>query len=664
MTRILENIETAVLLGLVFLLPLSFTTLFANAFEFPKLVILVFGLGLAVIAKALLTVKKGELKLASSPIDFPLLLLGLAYVVSAIARTPNKMEAFLIPGSATVVIASVLLYFLLNASNAKEHLGKTLVFSGALVSFLSILAFFKVFSAIPQLPQILKNAQFTTLEAMLPQALFMAIVLPLGILVVVKESQPIKKTVGLVATILVGFGLILSVFNMLPGKPATPALVSLQTSWSVAVDALKENPILGVGPGNYITAFNRFRPITYNQTDLWATRFTAARNWPLTVLTEAGLLGFAAFVLIAWKVFLMLRANFREMGAKLEKANLNLVSLAVLSLAILLFPANIVVIVLIFMILLLNIKTNPFTVHLSAFMYGPNSTKPSKVIAYIVAIPAVILVIVLYVFGGRAILGEYQFKEAINAAAANDGRGAYELLQAAIAKNPYVDRYRTIYAQVNLALAGNVASSENLTDEQRNLVTQLIQQAIREAKATAALNITRSGNWEILARTYQGIIPFAQGSDVFAVQSFNQAIGLDPYNPNLRIALGGIYFAQGNYDEAIRIFELATYAKPDLANAHYNLAVALREKGETARAIEEMKAVLSLVDASSTDYELATNELEKLESSTPGTSQEEIPQTESLTVPQEEPEPAIEPQLELPEDAEPPSPSPSATPLP
>lgn len=662
MNKILEDLENYVLLAVIFLLPLAFTNLFTNSFEFPKLLVLVFGLGLAIIAKAIVTVRKGELKLASSPIDFPLLLLALAYIVSAIVRTPNKMEAFMIPGTATIVISSVLLYFLVNASNAKEKLGRVLVFSGALVSLISVLAFFNVFSAIPQLPQILKNAQFTTLEAMLPQALFLAIVLPLGVYSVIKDREPLTKTVSLVATILTGFGLILAVFNMLPGKAGAPALVPLQTSWSVAVDSLKENPILGVGPGNYLTAFNRFRPISYNTTDLWATRFTAARNWPLTILTEAGLLGFAAFVLLAWRVFLMLKENFKQMDKKLDKANLNFVSLAVLSLLILLFPANTVVIVLLFLILTLNMKTTPFTIHLSAFMYGLDSTKPSKVIAYLVSIPAVVLVLALYFFGGRAVMAEYQFRQALNAATSNDGRLAYELLQGTIVKNPFVDRYRTIYAQVNLALAGNVASNENLTDEQRNLVTQLIQQAIREAKAAAALNITRSGNWEILARTYQGIIPFAQGSDVFAVQSFNQAIALDPYNPNLRIGLGGIYYAQGLYDDAIRIFELATIAKNDFANAHYNLALALKEKGETERAINEMKIVLSLTDPASADYELARTELEKLESSGSTTSDTETPQPESLTVPQEEPEPVIEPQLDLPEGAEPPSPSP--TPLP
>ncbi|MEK7111887.1 MAG: tetratricopeptide repeat protein, partial [Patescibacteria group bacterium] len=172
-------------------------------------------------------------------------------------------------------------------------------------------------------------------------------------------------------------------------------------------------------------------------------------------------------------------------------------------------------------------------------------------------------------------------------------------------------------------LASSLAQKgEILTEDDRSTITQHIKQAIREGRATVTLNPGRSGNWEILARIYQAIMPFAQGADNFAIQSFNQSIALDPTNPNLRIALGGVYYALGRYDEAIRVFELAVLSKPDLANAHYNLAVAYREKGEIEKAIEQMKLVLSLVEKDSSDYELAKTELENLEKKRPATGEE------------------------------------------
>lgn len=658
MAKFLENLEKYALLLLVFLVPLTFSSMFVSVFEFPKLILLVFGLGVVLIIKALATIAKGELKLASSPIDLPLLLLVAAFIASSFLRTPNKMEAFLLPGIATAFIGVSLIYFLSNSMDIKDRLINTIVYSGGFLSLVSVLAFFKVFESIPQLPNFVKIPQFTPIEGLLSQSIFLLSILPLGFYAVSKGNGAIKKTFSLLASVLIIFGLIVSTYNILPGKPASPKLASFQASWSISVDALKENPIFGVGPGNYLTAFNRFRPITYNTSDLWATRFTVARNWPFTVLTETGLLGFAAFVLIAYKIVKIILTGFRQKEFKFDAQSLPLVSLTLISVLLLLFPANLSLIMLLFLVILINLKTNPFVLHLSAFMYGPANSKPSKIIAYFVAIPAIILVGVLFFFSGRAVLAEYVFKQAVDAATTNDGRKTYELLQTAINLNRFVDRYRITYTQVNIALANNMAGNKNITDEQKQTVTQLIQQAIREAKTAVALNITRSGSWEILGRTYQAIIPFAKGSETFALQSYNQAIALDPYNPSLRIALGGLYYAQGKYDDAIKAFELATIAKNDLANAHYNLAIALREKGETERAITELKSTMALVEEGSNDYNLAKTELEKLESKKGTTTTR--PETETLTTPTEQEK--AQTQVVLPEDASPPSPSATPTP--
>ena len=131
--------------------------------------------------------------------------------------------------------------------------------------------------------------------------------------------------------------------------------------------------------------------------------------------------------------------------------------------------------------------------------------------------------------------------------------------------------------------------------------------------------------------------------------------------------MGGTFYALGDYDNAIDAFKLAVLAKPDHANAHYNLSFAYREKGEIEKAISEMTIVLSLADRESNDYELVRTELENLEARRPTTETEG---TENLIPPQEAEEPIIQPPLELPDDAEPPespevptvSPSPTPTP--
>jgi tetratricopeptide (TPR) repeat protein len=158
-----------------------------------------------------------------------------------------------------------------------------------------------------------------------------------------------------------------------------------------------------------------------------------------------------------------------------------------------------------------------------------------------------------------------------------------------------------------------------------------------------------------LAQVYQSIVPFAQGADEFAIQTYSQAVALDPINPNLRIALGGVYYALGRFDEAIQVFQLAVLAKPDLANAHYNLGLALREKGETDQAIAQMNAVLSLVAKDSQDYQIAKTELDNLEKNKTSKTTGEA---ETLTPPAKAEAPVIKPPLELPKEATPPAATP------
>jgi tetratricopeptide (TPR) repeat protein len=126
---------------------------------------------------------------------------------------------------------------------------------------------------------------------------------------------------------------------------------------------------------------------------------------------------------------------------------------------------------------------------------------------------------------------------------------------------------------------------------------------------------------------------------------------LDPLNVNLRIALGGIYYALGRYDEAIQTFQTAVLSKPDLANAHYNLAITYREKGEIQKAIDQMNVVLSLVSKDSKDYEVAQAELENLQKKLPvekGTG-------ESLTPPPSTPNSTVKPKITLPDGSNPPA---------
>jgi tetratricopeptide (TPR) repeat protein len=210
------------------------------------------------------------------------------------------------------------------------------------------------------------------------------------------------------------------------------------------------------------------------------------------------------------------------------------------------------------------------------------------------------------------------------------------------------------------------AGKKEITADERKTITSLIQQSIREAKIAVALNPSKVTNIETLATIYKSLIPLAKGADVWAVTSYREAIKIDPINPNLRISLGGIFYGAKNYDEAIKIYQSAVDLKPNLPNAHYNLAIAYKDKGELQKAITSMATVVNLVPKDTADYTKAVAELDDLKKKagdkTPVSQAPTEPAKTELESPKPLPSPISTP-IELPNDLAPetstaPSPSP------
>lgn len=680
MKALLERLEKYILIATVFLFPLTVLPISPNPFVVPKLAVLVFGVSLLLIAFCIRVIISGKLEFSIGSFDFPTFLIGIAYLTSLIWRTPNKMEGLLLPGTATAIIFGVLLYFLINqAGNAtKKDIPKVLFISATFFSIITLLSFLGIFEKIPQLPDFIRSTNFNPEGGYLPAAIFLGVVIPIGVGILMDVRQITRKSFWGVCLGVIILALAVSIFNILPGKPLSPRFPGFATSWNILVDALKESPLFGVGPGNYLTAFNRFRPLFYNQTDLWAIKFTTASDFYLTALTEVGMLGAAGLILLVLSLYRYLRQLIREEKTFLDSTKTaQILSLLILIIMFAIVPVTILLVVILFILLALNSKVHITTLSLTTQgTIETGKVLSSRFPAFLLTIPIIIAVILADYNAGKILIAEYKFKKAIDALSQNQARQTYDTIREAIRKNPWVDRYHAIFAQVNLALANAIiqkatntqrnsqdkGQQSQLSDQDRQDITTLISQAIAEGKAAVALNPLRSGNWEILGQVYRAIMPLAQGADNFAIQTYSQAVNLDPLNPNLRIALGGIYYAKQDYETAVRVFELAALAKRDLANAHYNLAFALRDrnqKGDLDKAISEMTIVLSLIDKNSEDFEIAQKALEDMQAK----KKAEVPQGTELTVPQKAEE-KLKPPLELPTGSEPPetsliSPTPS-----
>jgi tetratricopeptide (TPR) repeat protein len=151
-------------------------------------------------------------------------------------------------------------------------------------------------------------------------------------------------------------------------------------------------------------------------------------------------------------------------------------------------------------------------------------------------------------------------------------------------------------------------------------LSKVLAQAVQSGKNAISTYPPKVNNWENLAGIYRAMIGSVKDADLWTVQAYQQAVRLDPMNPNIRLALGGVYYGAKNYDVAIEYFTQAANLKPNLANAYYNLSASYREKKDWERASQAMQRVIQIVPTSSEDRKKAESELEEIKKNIPAPS--------------------------------------------
>lgn len=367
--------------------------------------------------------------------------------------------------------------------------------------------------------------------------------------------------------------------------------LEVTTAWVIAVETLKNNPLFGVGLGNFVEAFSRFRPASFNMTNMWASTFGVSLMGLLHWWTELGLVGLGLIlmlVLSGWK----------------QKNKLRLV---LLGLVVLLTPPVFLTVFLVFWVM-----ANFLGETKEAQMILEAGESKKNVMPYIVGL----LMLVVVGFVGfkiiKPVIADYYWRESLTATVKNDAAGAYNNQIKAIGMNPDLADYRAMYSQTNLALARNffqVPEGEEVTEENKQKASTLIQQAVREAQAAVGLDQRMSGYWVNLGSIYRSLIGLIDNTFDWSLQSYQQAAVFDPVNPNIKMELGSLAYGAGDYASAERYFEDAVNVKPNLANAWYNWAYAAKQQDKIQDAVTRLDQAVRLVPADSEDYEKANKEL-------------------------------------------------------
>jgi tetratricopeptide (TPR) repeat protein len=596
-------------IAVFFLSILLFLPFFSEYYQIGKFVTLIVGMLILLVLWSVKTMITGAIDIPNPKIIAGFGVLFLASLISLFTNTSNKVEALINPTAGAVIFGGLNLILLFADTQLDDKMRQiarwSLYILASLMSIISIYMFFGIgklmFPGVAYLVEPLWNP----LGSSLMLVTIIVITIPLALeeaVIQVKKHHEVGIPAAIIMSILLIASLGLSVYQIVP--KLNTMLLPIGAAWSILLEMYKSFrfALFGVGTDNFINAFSAGRPSALNLGPVWNLRFTTSASTILHIATTLGLLGLSGIGILIWSLISTILKN-PGWGTRIS------VIFVIISLFI--APPHIAVWLLIaFLLIILNSK---------------NESRVWQVPSHIIWIASatcftgIILTLVGGYFFYRYIAGESIFFQSIEAAQANNGTKTYNLQIKAIQQNPNMSNYHVVYSQTNLALANNITlqtktatGTGELSADDRNLVTQLIQQSIREAKIATTLSPSSIIAWENLAQIYQSIGGIVNGADQWAIAAFQQALQIDPTNPMLRMDLAGLYLRTQNIDNAVSQLQVAVALKPDLSNVHYNLAYAYSLTKQYFKQAVALKQTLALVPENGEDYKKVKTELDKL----------------------------------------------------
>ncbi len=593
--------------------------------EHTKLYTLLFG---ALVVVALFIVKtftERALRISVSPVTGALVLFALATVAATLFTADYPVEGLLGLGG---VFLSVSVIALLGGSILpKDITGKFLqVLTGTSVA-LTVLSIIQLlgFGPAQLLNKVMGASIPTSLSFNLAGSPLIALqVVGLTLVTVVAHVMTTKKLSKFFAVTLpilvIGTGLF--AWSMLPGKETSLVLPPFAASWSVMLDTIRapKSALIGAGVSSYRNAYQIFKPIWLNGTDNWAVAFTQGANMPLTLVTTMGILGFVAWVLVVLKSVQFHRNS-------LDSSKPIGVFIALSFLLNFLLPFNTVLLTLQAIALaclvaneshrlpLLQMQTLQFKMLNKPETLNFNK-KPMNIPLYLGTGISMIGVFAVGYLLVRTLQANMVMAQSSQAIGNNDIVKAYELQQKAVALNPYYDLFRRRYSATSALIAIALSNKADITEEEKQQVSALLQQSVTEARAATTLDNSESQNWSNLAQIYNNLIGVSEDAVNWTVQSYVTAIETNPNDPLLRLDLATVFVGQKAYQQALGVYDQAINLKADLAISHYRRGEML-QLVETPEALREARTsyqrALALLSADSEDYVAVNTKIEELE---------------------------------------------------
>jgi len=385
-------------------------------------------------------------------------------------------------------------------------------------------------------------------------------------------------------------------------------LLRQNTSWQIVKNIVTHNPILGTGPQTFNYNFEKFRPDDFNNLGIWNFRFIKAGNTFSQIISNIGILGFLAFLIISlWYLYNSISAVVR---AKLVDQSWFLASLIISGWTALIvisffYPLSFILFFLWWLFLALGQVSIPREkAKVKTYNFGQ-----APLFTVIVSLLFILIIaggILFIYFAGRIWLGDVYYVKALKLRDMTVNISRVEgYLEKAIKFNPYASDYHFVLAQ---AFATEAQLEANKDKPDIKTIQNLSQKSIDEAKIGVDKDSQNPVVYESQATIFSSLRNLLANADLRSAEAFEKAAGLEPNNPIVYFNLGQSYLLYGQsilakpeaspenkkeadsaLDSAITSFKKTDLLKKDLPEARYNWALALELKGNKDEAISLME---------------------------------------------------------------------------
>ncbi len=410
------------------------------------------------------------------------------------------------------------------------------------------------------------------------------------------------------------FFLAVSVFFMLLGgqigwmqQKTNEIFLSQQTSLEISFQAIKENPLLGSGPGTFAYNFSKFKDVSLSQGSFWSVTFNQATSEVLNKLATTGILGTLAFLaLIIFAVFTLAKILIKDKQAGQDLLLLGL-SLGFVTLCFIyfLYCSNLVLTLLFYLFLagiVVIISEEKKKYELKSSSLATLGITFAFTLILIFGLGIVIL-------NGQRYVAELNYHQALVKWSEGNTDQATKKLETAASLNSSSDLYFRQLSQVYLSQLLKKAQdlTSTPTQEESTAMQSLVANSVNSAKYATDLNPKSTNNWSVRGYVYQNLFGILDDAGTWALNSYDEALKLDPNSPYFYFQKGNVNYILAVRTEATdrnkkieylnkskEFLEKAVSLNANYSNALYSLGVVYDALGEKTKATESFTKVLQL----------------------------------------------------------------------